>query len=104
MTTNAHTKGYYCSPKWLFDAGLQVFRVCRPAARTSRQAEPNPRIEPDYGDPLYLEKHGRFIKALAARYDGNPQIEFIDIGSYGIWGEWHASTHGRSASRSSTCT
>jgi hypothetical protein len=36
-----------------------------------------------------LEKHGRFIKALAERYDGNPQIEFLDIGSYGIWGEWH---------------
>jgi hypothetical protein len=23
------------------------------------------------------------------RYDGNPNIEFIDIGSYGNWGEWH---------------
>jgi len=23
------------------------------------------RVEPDYGDPLFLEKHGRFIRALA---------------------------------------
>ena len=29
------------------------------------------------------------FRRLAERYDGNPQIEFLDIGSYGIWGEWH---------------
>jgi len=26
---------------------------------------------------------------LGERYDGHPGIEFLDIGSYGIWGEWH---------------
>jgi hypothetical protein len=25
MTTNAHSKGYYCSPKWLFDAGCKSY-------------------------------------------------------------------------------
>ena len=24
MTTNAHSRGYYCSPKWLFDAGRDL--------------------------------------------------------------------------------
>ena len=48
-----------------------------------------PRIEPDYADPIYLDKHGAFLKALGERYDGRPDIEFLDIGSYGIWGEWH---------------
>jgi len=89
MTTNAHTKGYYCSPKWLFDAGCGSFEYVAGGADIASGGARIPRIEPDYGDPLYLEKHGQFIKALAARYDGNPQIEFIDIGSYGIWGEWH---------------
>jgi hypothetical protein len=89
MTTNAHSKGYYCSPKWLFDAGCQSYDYIEGGADiTSGGARIN-RIEPDYGDPLYLEKHGLFIKALAERYDGHPQIEFLDIGSYGIWGEWH---------------
>jgi hypothetical protein len=23
MTTNAHSRGYYCSPKWLFDLGCK---------------------------------------------------------------------------------
>ena len=92
MTTNAHSKGYYCSPKWLFDAGCKSFEYVAGGADIASGGARITRIEPDYGDPLYLEKHGRFIKALAERYDGNPQIEFIDIGSYGIWGEWHT-TH-----------
>jgi len=89
MTTNAHTKGYYCSPKWLFDAGCKSYEYVAGGADIASGGTRITRIEPDYGDPLYSEKHGRFIKALAERYDGNPQIEFIDIGSYGIWGEWH---------------
>jgi hypothetical protein len=89
MTASAHTKGYYCSPKWLFDAG------CRSYDYTEGGADPNAggtritRVEPDYGDPLFLQKHGRLLQALAKHCDGNPGVEFIDIGSYGIWGEWH---------------
>ena len=36
-----------------------------------------------------MAKHGAFLEALGARYDGNPAVEFLDIGSYGVWGEWH---------------
>lgn len=92
MTANAHSKGYYCSPKWLFDLGCRSFDYLEGGADPTSGGSRINRVEPDYGDPLYLEKHGRFIKALAQRYDGNPEIEFIDIGSYGIWGEWHT-TH-----------
>jgi len=31
MTTNAHSKGYYCSPKWLFDAGCLAGSLDVPA-------------------------------------------------------------------------
>jgi hypothetical protein len=47
------------------------------------------RVEPDYGDPLFLEKHAALVSALGKQYDGHPRVEFLDIGSYGIWGEWH---------------
>jgi hypothetical protein len=47
------------------------------------------RIEPDYSDPIFLKRHGEFIKALGDKYDGSPDIDFVDIGSYGHWGEWH---------------
>jgi hypothetical protein len=89
MTTNAHSRGYYCSPKWLFDAGCRSYEYTVGGDDVTSGGAKIARIEPDYGDPLYLAKHGKFLRALAERYDGHPQIEFVDIGSYGIWGEWH---------------
>ncbi|MCD6357557.1 MAG: DUF4832 domain-containing protein, partial [Thermoproteales archaeon] len=50
--------------------------------------------QPYYNDPVFLEKHENLIKALAERYDGHPDIEFIDIGTVGRWGEWHTSGTG----------
>ncbi len=46
--------------------------------------------DPDFSDPIYLQKLDAFLGAMAQRYDGNPDIAFIDIGSYGLWGEAHA--------------
>ncbi|MBR4651754.1 MAG: DUF4832 domain-containing protein [Kiritimatiellae bacterium] len=48
------------------------------------------RWEPDYADPVFLEKFGRFLDAFAARYDGDPSVAFVDIGSFGIFGEGHS--------------
>jgi hypothetical protein len=92
MTANAHSAGYYCSPKWLFDDGCQGFEYTVGGDDPTSGGQRIPRIEPDYTDPVYLAKHGAFLAALGKRYDGNPNVEFLDIGSYGIWGEWHT-TH-----------
>ncbi len=89
MTTNAHSAGYYCSPKWLFDLGCKSWDYDVGGADPTSGGKAIRRIEPDYADPLYLSKHAAFIKALGARYDGHAGVEFLDIGSYGIWGEWH---------------
>lgn len=91
MTCNAHSGGYYSSPKWLFDAGCKGFEYLRGGDDPTSGGKRIPRIEPDYADPIYLAKHGAFLEALGRRYDGHPDIEFLDIGSYGIWGEWHTS-------------
>ncbi len=48
-----------------------------------------PRWCPNYDDPVFLAKHEKFLRAMAHRYDGNPGVAFIDIGSYGIYGEGH---------------
>jgi CubicO group peptidase (beta-lactamase class C family) len=89
MTCNAHSGGYYTSPKWLFDAGCKGFEYLRGGDDPTSGGKRIPRLEPDYADPIYLEHHGAFLAALGQRYDGHPNIEFLDIGSYGIWGEWH---------------
>ena len=46
---------------------------------------------PDMDDPAVLKAHLDFIKRLGERYDGHPDIDHIDLGSIGWWGEWHLS-------------
>jgi len=46
---------------------------------------------PVWDDPVYLDKLDQFQKAFAARYDGQPWVSYIDIGSIGEWGEGHTS-------------
>lgn len=88
MTTNPHSRGYSSSPKWLFDLGCRSHEYT-PAHDTVASHKRFARIEPDYADPLFMEKHSSFLRELGRRYDGHPGVEFIDIGSYGHWGEWH---------------
>ena len=50
--------------------------------------------QPDYDSSFFLEKHGNLLLALGARYDGHPDLDHVDIGSVGRWGEWHTSRTG----------
>jgi len=45
--------------------------------------------DPEFADPIFLQKLETFLKAMAARYNGNPNVAFIDVGTYGLWGEGH---------------
>ena len=79
---------YYATPKWVFDEGVTGYDV-------ERQI-----LEPDYGHPLFLEYVDKFVAAMAERYDGNPNVAFVDVGHYGMWGEGHTVSttpkHGKS--------
>ena len=46
---------------------------------------------PVWDDSVYLYYAKEFATALAAKYDGDPRIEYIDVRSFGEWGEWHVS-------------
>jgi hypothetical protein len=80
----------FATPQWVKEAGAKGYFV------TPRKGiDPSGKIwEPDYDDPIFLEKLDRFLAAAAARYDGDPAVSFIDIGSFGVWGEGH--THATS--------
>jgi len=76
----------WATPKWVHEAGAQGYNFT-----VGRGVDPNgPYWEPDYKDPVFLDKLDRFLAALAQRYDGNPNVAFIDIGSFGVWGEGHS--------------
>jgi len=75
----------YATPKWVRDAGAKGldFNFGKgPAADGALW-------EPDFLDPVFLEKLEHFLEAMARRYDGNPNVAFIDVGSFGMWGEGH---------------
>ena len=46
---------------------------------------------PVWDDSIYIWAAKEFAKALAEKYDGDPRIEYIDIRTFGEWGEWHTS-------------
>lgn len=81
----------YATPKWVKDAGAKGNNF----SGGGKLDPQGPYWEPDYGDPVFLEKHRRFLEAAAKRYDGNPNVAFIDVGSLGIWGEGHTGSSTR---------
>lgn len=71
----------YITPEWVFRSGAEYYEYTN--------SDGNIQVIPNWTDEIYLEKLNSFIKALAERYDGNENIAFIDIRSYGNWGEGH---------------
>ncbi|WP_052410238.1 DUF4832 domain-containing protein [Paenibacillus durus] len=51
-------------------------------------------FSPDYSSPLLTASHRRLIAALAQRYNNDPAVAFIQLGSVGHWGEWHTMNSG----------
>jgi hypothetical protein len=46
-------------------------------------------VEPRYDHPEFQKAFRELNELLAAEYDGNPQVEFMDLMMYGFWGEGH---------------
>ena len=50
-------------------------------------------FEPDYGSEVYLKYLERLMRAYGEHFNGKREIEYVDIGTFGTWGEGHTS-HG----------
>ena len=85
VTTSSSKK--YITPQWVFDAGAEYYTYENAKYGVTQ-------VIPVWTDEIFLEKLNDFIKALAERYDGNENIAYIDIRSYGNWGEQHLGTIG----------
>lgn len=64
------------TPEWVFQAGARYHEV-------------DHYKEPEYDDGIFLSAVEHFVSEMARRYDGNPNVAFIDIGHFGMWGEGH---------------
>jgi hypothetical protein len=95
MCASSHSRNFWTTPQWVFDAGARYDTFELKNAKLSTDGNPGPKLVPVFDDPVFLNKLKTFIQALAARYDGNPDIAFIDIRSYGNWGEGHMYPFGK---------
>ncbi len=49
--------------------------------------------EPRYDHPEFQKAFAELVDLLAAEFDGNPLLEWIDLMQYGFWGEGHTSNY-----------
>ena len=84
MTADPSYTGEYVTPKWVFDSGAKYLKTTVSDMFTE---ESTVQYIPIFDDEIYLQKVRNFADALAERYGNNEYIEFIDIRSYGSWGE-----------------
>ncbi len=67
----------FTTPEYVYKAGARGYVF------------PDGRIEPDYDDPIFLEKLSAFMECAGRKFNGHPLVELIDVGTYGTWGEGH---------------
>ena len=80
-------------PQYVYDKGCKYTT----AAATSFYNDDSTQRTPVWSDKHYSTAAMSLAKAIAERYDGDSRIEFIDIRTYGNWGEWH--TYGLDGSK-----
>ncbi|UCF65185.1 MAG: beta-galactosidase, partial [bacterium] len=83
----------YDIPDWLVNEGVKL----RPYTIDGQQG-----LAPDWDDPIFLQAHQNMIEALGVRYNQDNRVAWIDIGSYGFWGEWHVYLNDSLAATQST--
>ncbi len=84
-TSTDRIEQQYATPRWVKDAGAQGGHY-----RAGQVVGQDGPWEPLFDDPIFLEKLDRFLAAFAARYDRQPWLRYVDIGSIGDWGEGHS--------------
>lgn len=67
-------------PKWLYNEGVEGWLYGNPA---------DTNFMPDFSDTNFMTNVHRVIKAFGEKYNGHPDIDHIDVGWIGHWGEWH---------------
>jgi len=77
------TRGHPYHPAWLKEVGGRTLQ-CDYSGQAVFPI-------PDLDDPVVLRHHLDFIRRLGQRYDGHPDLDHVDLGSVGWWGEWHLS-------------
>ena len=82
LDTPKRGQGELDTPDWLYE-------LTDGAGTWYNTTEIGNGFSPDYNNPVFIEEHARLIRELGKRYNSDPRIAFIQLGSLGHWGEWH---------------
>ncbi|MHB8897176.1 MAG: DUF4832 domain-containing protein [Thermoguttaceae bacterium] len=83
-TSTDRIEQQFATPRWVMQAGAKGGYF-----RSGQEVGPDGPWEPVFDDPVFLAKLDAFLAAFAARYDRQPWVRYVDIGSIGDWGEGH---------------
>ncbi|MDZ7317054.1 MAG: beta-galactosidase [candidate division KSB1 bacterium] len=83
-TSTDRIEQQFATPKWVMEAGAKGNYYLM-----GELVGPDGPWEPVYDDPIFLQKLENFLQKFADRYDGRPWLRYVDIGSFGDWGEGH---------------
>ena len=84
-TSTDRPEQQFATPRWVMEAGAQGGYY-----RAGKATGPDGPWEPVFDDPVFLAKLDKFLGAFAARYDRQPWLRYVDVGSIGDWGEGHS--------------
>ncbi|MCC3375052.1 DUF4832 domain-containing protein [Cohnella sp. REN36] len=77
-------------PQWLYD---ELVKAEGETGAGKRYDTPDTVVgkgfAPNYASKTLIAEHERVLTELGKRYDGDPLIAFVQIGSLGHWGEFH---------------
>lgn len=85
MPANSCTPYFEVTPEWVFEAGAAYTTYtndCLDGKITLKA--------PVWNDPIFKSKLQDLINEMKARFDGHPDISFVDNRNCGKWGEWHS--------------
>lgn len=85
MNLDSSNRERFITPQWVFDAGAKY----QEANVNPPSGSPFVQVVPDWNDEVFKAKLRNFVNALAARYDNDPRVAWVEIRSFGNYGEWH---------------
>ncbi len=95
MSVNSHSRNpLSVTPSWALEHDSVKCKKNIPISPDTALGVAGDYIEPcDYLSPHFLKNLDGLVRRMADKYDGDPRIAFIDIRSFGNWGESFSKEH-----------
>ena len=78
------------TPMWVFDKGAKYNFIEKRGLEDRPYCKMNGDFyEPFYDDPIFMQYLERFMKECGRKFNGQPYVEWVDIGTFGTFGEGH---------------